>query len=126
MKKLLPPLAVLLAIFLLALGNGLIVSRFTQRWQSQVSRSSALAVQENWDGAWQVLEESYRDWSKPQAYLHIVLEHEVIDDAEAMYHRAMAFALAEEPSEFRAETADLCAQLSLLAEMERFSLKNVL
>lgn len=49
-----------------------------------------------------------------------------MDDAEAMYRRAMAFAATRELTEFRAELADLRDQLRLLAEMERFSVKNVL
>ena len=43
-----------------------------------------------------------------------------------MYHRARAFVLTKEDSEFRAEAADLRTQLALLAEMEQFDLKNVL
>lgn len=39
---------------------------------------------------------------------------------------AMAFAATRELTEFRAELADLRDQLRLLAEMERFSVKNVL
>ena len=72
------------------------------------------------------LAKSYEDWSERQVFLHIVSEHEAVDDAEAMYRRAMAFAEEQESSEFRAELADLQDQLRLLAEMERFSLKNVL
>ena len=49
-----------------------------------------------------------------------------MDDAEAMYRRAMAFADTRELSEFRAELSDLRDQLRLLAEMERLNLKNVL
>ena len=52
--------------------------------------------------------------------------HDAVNSAEAMYLRAMAFAKSEEDSEFRAELADLRAQLRLLAEMEKFSLSNVL
>ena len=85
-----------------------------------------LAAAENWRSAADALAESYKDWSGSQVYLHIVSEHDAVDDAEAMYRRAMAFALEQEPSEFRAELADLQDQLRLLAEMERFSLKNVL
>ena len=59
-------------------------------------------------------------------YLHIVTEHDAINDAEAMYRRALAFAATRESTEFRAELADLRDQLRLLAEMERFSIKNVL
>ena len=54
------------------------------------------------------------------------MEHDAVDDAEAMYRRAMAFAAAEEPSEFRAEIADLSDQLRLLSEMEQCSIKNIL
>ena len=49
-----------------------------------------------------------------------------MDDAEAMYHRSLALAERGEDSELRAELADLRAQLRLLAEMEEFSLRNVL
>lgn len=53
------------------------------------------------------LVDSYKDWSAHQTYLHIVSEHEAVDDAETMYRRAMAFAAAREPNEFRAELSDL-------------------
>ena len=49
-----------------------------------------------------------------------------MDDAEAMYRRAKAFAGAREPSEFQAELADLMDQLRLLAEMETGSIRNIL
>ena len=74
----------------------------------------------------EVLTESYADWSGRQTYLHIVTEHDAINDAEAMYRRALAFAATRESTEFRAELADLRDQLRLLAEMERFNIKNIL
>ena len=42
------------------------------------------------------------------------------------YDESIAFSAAREPSEFRAELADLDAQLELLAETERLSLQNIL
>ena len=68
----------------------------------------------------------YAGWSERQTYLHIVTNHDAVDAAEAMYHRCLAFAESEEASELRAELAELQDQLRLLAEMEEFSLKNVL
>lgn len=126
MKKLLPPLAVLAAIFLFAAVNGNSIARSTERWQSQLLQAEDLAAREQWEEAAAVLEESYRDWEKAQIYLHILLPHDAVDGAEAMYHRARAFVLTKEDSEFRAEAADLRTQLALLAEMEQFDLKNVL
>ena len=110
MKRCLPPLAVLAAILVLSLWNGRVMERRTSRWQAAEA----------------ALTDSYSDWSRSQTYLHIVTEHDAVDDAEAMYRRAMAFAQEQESSEFRAELADLQDQLRLLAEMERFSLKNIL
>ena len=126
MKKLLPPIGVLLLLFLLSALNSSAIARMTQQWQDQILSAESSAIQGRWDDAAAILETSCRDWEHAQLYLHIVLERSALDDAQAMYCRAMAFALAEDPAEFRAETADLRAHLTLLAETEAFSLKNIL
>ena len=125
-RDMLPPLAVLAIILAFALWNSAAITGCTQRWRGQLQQVEALAATENWQAAGNALAESYKDWSGSQVYLHIVSEHDAVDDAEAMYRRAMVFALEQESSEFRAELADLQDQLRLLAEMERFSLKNIL
>lgn len=129
MRKLLPYLpsiAVLSAILVFSLWNDAHMSGETDRWRAQLSQADALVQEERWEDAQAKLAESYEDWSRRQTYLHIVSEHDALDDAEAMYRRAMAFADTRELSEFRAELADLRDQLRLLAEMERLSIKNVL
>ena len=125
-KDMLPPVGVLAVILAFALWNSAVITGHTQRWRDQLQQAEALALDENWQAAGGALAKSYEDWSERQVFLHIVSEHEAVDDAEAMYRRAMAFAAEQESSEFRAELADLQDQLRLLAEMERFSLKNVL
>ena len=85
-----------------------------------------LAASGDWGGTAAAIRESYASWTARQTYLHIVTSHDAVDGAEAMYHRALAFAESEEDSELRAELADLRDQLRLLAEMEEFSLRNVL
>ena len=125
-KDMLPPVGVLAVILAFALWNSAAITGHTQRWRDQLQQAEALALDENWQAAGDALAKSYEDWSERQVFLHIVSEHEAVDDAEAMYRRAMAFAAEQESSEFRAELADLQDQLRLLAEMERFSLKNVL
>ena len=125
-KDMLPPVGVLAVILAFALWNSAVITGHTQRWRDQLQQAEALALDENWQAAGDALAKSYEDWSERQVFLHIVSEHEAVDDAEAMYRRAMAFAAARESSELRAELADLRDQLRLLAEMERFSIKNVL
>lgn len=126
MKHILIPTGLLCALFALALLNGAAMEQTTRRCQNDLQRSGTLALEENWNGASAALQQSYRVWMRHQAYLHIVLDHNSVDEAEAMYARCMAFAATREISEFCAETAGLITQLSLLAEMERLSIKNIL
>ncbi len=125
-KAFLPPVAVLAAVLAFSLWNSRSMTAKTDRWREQLQQADVLVQAENWPDTESALAKSYKDWSQCQTYLHIVSEHDAVDDAEAMYRRAMAFAAAQEPSELRAELADLRDQLRLLAEMERFSVKNVL
>lgn len=120
------PIAVLTLILSFSLWNSAVMSAHVQRWRDQVNEADRLAQAEDWAGASHALAESYADWSRRQTYLHTVTQHDAVDDAEAMYHRCLAFAACQEDSEFRAEAADLRDQLRLLAEMERFSVKNIL
>ena len=122
---LMPP-ALLAVILAFCLWTSAAMTGHTDRWRAQLAQAEALAQAEDFSGAAALLADSYRDWSRHQTYLHIVTEHDAVDDAEAMYRRCAAFAAAEEPSELRSELADLDDQLRLLAEMERFSIKNVL
>ena len=125
-KSLAVPLAVLGVILAFALWNSRCVTAETDRWREQLRQAELLAQAGEWEQAPAALSDSYGDWAARQTYLHIVAEHDAIDGAESMYRRAMAFAATEELSEFRAELADLRDQLRLLAEMEKFSIGNVL
>lgn len=125
-KGYLPPIAVLTAILAFAVWNSRTMTADTDRWRAQLRQTNVLAQTGDWSGAAGLLVDSYEDWSARQTYLHIVSEHDAVDDAEAMYHRALAFAATQEPSEFQAELSDLQDQLRLLAEMERFSVRNIL
>ena len=126
MRSCLTPIAILAAILAFALWNGSHMADSTDRWRDQLQQVDALAQAEAWTEALDALTESYEDWSERQTYLHIVAKHDTVDDAEAMYRRAMAFAATRGLTEFRAELSDLRDQLRLLAEVERLDVKNVL
>lgn len=125
-KGILPPLGVLAAVLAFCLWNSAAMSGCSLRWREQLRQAGALAEEEDWAAAVAILQESYQDWSDQQTYLHIVTGHGTVDEAEAMYRRCAAFAAVQEGSEFQAELAGLREQLRLLAEMERFSIRNVL
>ncbi len=81
--------------------------RGNSRWRAQLQQADRLALSGAWCETLDALWESYDDWSHCQTYLHIVSHHDAVDDAEAMYRRAIAFAETEEITEFHAELSDL-------------------
>ena len=125
-RGLLFPAALLGGLLAFCLWNGAVMAAHAARWQSGLEEADRLARAGDWEGAAASLQAGYADWSARQTYLHVVTNHDAVDGAEAMYHRALAFAQSREDSELRAELADLRDQLRLLAEMEEFSLRNVL
>lgn len=120
------PIILLAAVMTLALVNRNVITRDAGRWSEEVQQADSLAQENDWAGAETALKRGYKDWKHSQTYLHIVIRHEELNNAESMYLRAEAFAKTRELSEFRAELAGLRNQLQLLAEMERISIKNVL
>ena len=117
---------ILAAILVFSLWNSSDMTASTVRWREQLQGADQLALSGEWAEARDALWESYDDWSHSQTYLHIVSHHDAVDDAEAMYRRAIAFGETEELSEFHAELSDLRDQLRLIAEMEALNIRNVL
>jgi hypothetical protein len=125
-KGLCVPAALLAAVLGFCLWNSAAMTAHTARWREQLEEAGRLAQSGDWKGTAAAIREGYADWTARQTYLHIVTNHDAVDGAEAMYHRALAFAESEEDSELQAELADLRDQLRLLSEMEEFSLRNLL
>ena len=125
-RMLLPPIFVLAALLAFSLWNIRHMEGETDRWREQLQAADRLALSGEWAEALDALWESYDDWSHSQTYLHISSHHDAVDDAEAMYRRAIAFGETEELSEFHAELSDLRDQLRLIAEMEALNIRNVL
>ena len=125
MKHWLPPASVLAGILAFCLWDSIHMQQETLHWCAQLQRADQLAVADNWDGALELLERSYQDWLSRQMYIHTVAPRDAADDAEAMYHRAIAFAKTEEITEFRAELSDLQDQMRVLKDMESFSFHTI-
>ena len=92
---------ILAAILVFSLWNSSYMTASTVRWREQLQQADAQAQSEAWTEAVDTLAGSYDDWSESQTYLHIVARHDTVDDAEAMYRRALAFAATRELTDFR-------------------------
>ena len=126
MKAILPPALLLCALLGLSLWNGAVISRETEACSAAVEQARTAAAEGDWSAAESALRQGYDRWRGRQTYLHIVEPHTAVEEAEAMFRRAIAFAAVREDAEFQAETAGLLAQLRVLAEMEQLRIGNIL
>ena len=116
-------LALLLALCLLSSAQ---LTRRCEGWTQQLDEIDRCAKGEDWEAAEGRLQALYGQWLQVQTWLHITMEHDELDEAEALFCRALVLAEEEDSVEFRAHIADLRSQLLLLNEMEQMRIENVL
>jgi len=116
----------LAALLLFTLFNSVWLSRRCSDWDDTLNRIDRCAVTGQWETAEAQLDALYRDWQSVQLWLHIIIEHEELDETEALFCRSVVLAEEEDSVEFRAHIADLRSQLQLLRELEELSMQNIL
>ena len=126
MRSLFPPVALMLVLTGFSVWHSLAVEKDVARWTAQLTEIDTLAAEESWAEVSAKLADAYDDWHRRHGYLTATIHHDMVADAEAMYLRAVSFALEEDVKEFRAEVAGLRAHLRFLAEAESFRPENVL
>lgn len=126
MRHWLTPLLVLVLLLSGTAANARYVARSVDGWCAGLETALSAAEMEDWGGTQRTLDAVYASWSARQTYFHIMIEHEELDAAEALFAVSRSFAAHEDGAEFCANTADLFTQLQLLREMEEISIKNIL
>lgn len=120
------PIFILLLTLFLCLYADSNVSRCTDSWKQQLMTADGLVIREQWGEAKSVLTDLYDHWQTQQGWLHMLIEHKELDETEALLQRCIAFAQQQEDAELRADIAELRTQFTLLDEMQRLTLRNIL
>lgn len=126
MKSFCIPMALLLVILGCSLWTCSFVEQRTTHWSDMLSEVEELARQEDWSRAEERLRAAYADWDDSQTLLHILLEHDELDEAESLFSGAFAACREEDDADFHLLLAQLTEQLRLLAETQSVSIKNIL
>ena len=126
MKPLVLSLAALAAILAFSLWSGCYVAGRTETWSAQLSVADEYAQQERWEDAEAQLQLAYDDWCTSQTFFHTIMEHDELDEAESLFATAYAACDERDVPDFHAAMAQLATQLSLLAETQAVSVKNIL
>lgn len=119
--------AVFLALILgFSLWTGRYVELRTDHWTAHLEQIDDTARREDWSGAREHLERTYRDWLDSQTFFHTIMDHEELDQAESLFQGALAVCEEADDADFHLLLAQLACQLRLLAETQSVSIKNIL
>lgn len=116
-------LMVLLAVLAFTLWNAAWVTDRCGEWTAALDEAEA-ALEQGGTGSAQ-LDALNALWQEPQGYLHIVISHEELDEAEALLAQAEAMAAQGDSQSLYPVLAELRGQFRLIAETQRVSAKNI-
>lgn len=120
------PVFVLAAMLVYILCNAAWVTGESQRWLDAAAQVSDAALQGSTEDAGEALDALDALWQRPQGYLHIVISHTELDEAEALLAQARAAVRQGDMQTLYPIMAELRSQFALLAETQQVSLKNIL
>ena len=116
-------LMVLLVVLAFVLWNAAWVTDRCREWTAALGEAEA-ALAQGGTGQ-QQLDALTTLWQEPQGYLHIVISHEELDEAEALLAQAEAMAAQGDSQSLYPVLAELRGQFRLIAETQRISAKNI-
>lgn len=119
------PVFVLAAVLAYILCNAAWVTSESQQWLDAAKRVSEAALRGDAGEAGQALDALETLWQRPQGYLHIVISHTELDEAEALLAQARAAARQGDMQALYPVMAELHSQFALVAETQQMSLKNI-
>lgn len=116
-------LMVLLVVLAFVLWNAAWVTDRCGEWTAVLDEAEAALAQGG--SGQQQLDALNALWQEPQGYLHIVISHEELDEAEALLAQAEAMAAQGDSQSLYPVLAELRGQFRLIAETQRVSAKNI-
>ena len=125
MKALYIPLVLLSGMLAFGLWTGAYAQAHVVSWRSALQDADRLAQEENWEAAEEAIRRGYADWNNRQVFLHVIMEHAELDEAEVLFSAAFAACDARDVPDFHAALGQLDTQLNLLAETQQLSIQNV-
>lgn len=126
MKALYVPVAILAVILSFSLWTGRYVDSRVQSWQRMLEETDRAAQREDWEQAETRLKETIRDWEKSSSFLHTLMKHDELDEAEDLFAGTMAACQIRDRADFHKLLAQLMSQLGHLAETQALNLQNIL
>ena len=125
MKRIWFAAGLLLAVLAGTLAHSHCLNSFTENLTVLLEQAGSSAEQNDWETAAALTQNARQQWEAKELYLHVTLRHSETDAVYAGLREVTEFIQCRESGEYSAANARLIANLELLAEAERLTLKNV-
>lgn len=126
MKRIWISLSILAAVFAAALANSWYLDSLTERMAHTLEEAQALAEAEDWEGGQKLTAQALEQWERASDYLYIVVRHSDSDEVAAGFREVQQLLEWKEEAEYTSANARLIEEIRLLADMEQFTLRNLL
>ncbi len=126
MKALYIPVALLAVIVVSSLTTSAFLQESTAKWIALLEQCEDFLSTEQWEDAQDCLLVAHTSWEQHDTILHMILEHDDLDEAEQLFSGAFAACQEQDVEEFRIFLYQLTTQLQLLAETQVANLQNIL
>ena len=126
MKRIWISLSILAVVFAAALANSWYLDTLTEQMAHTLEEAQALAEAEDWEGGQKLTEKALKQWEKASNYLYIVVRHSDSDEVAAGFREIRQLLEWKEEAEYTSANARLIEEIRLLADMEQFTLRNLL
>lgn len=120
------PLFVLLFLFAACLCSNVRMGILCRGWEKELAAAQRAAETADYPGAAAALGRLYTDWERRQVYLHIIVPHDEVDQAQELIDLCRLALQRQDKDAFLTTAVRLRSQLDLLREIEQLSIKNVL
>lgn len=118
-------LLIFVSLFTAGAMNCRTVTTLSDSIDTQLRTSQAAAKGGRWEEAEQALAQASQTWQDHEAYLHVVLDHNEIDEAESLFAEVRQYADQQDRNKYCTGAERLCVQLSHMKETQQLSLKNI-
>ena len=123
MKAVRLPIGVLAAVLVFTLWNAAWITDRCEEWADALDGVTA-ALDGGGDGS-VALERLWDMWQEVQGYMHIVVSHTELDEAESLLAQALALCRQNSTEDMYPVLAELRHQFRLIAETQQISAKNI-
>lgn len=119
--------ATLCMILLACLATAWWIDNVAQEYIQLLEEAQGLVEEEgNWEEAKTITDSLVADWKSREFPLYVLLRHDDLDQILVSFQSVTQYLQEQDKEPYTANNAQLCTHLSLLAEMEQCSLKNIL